>query len=99
MRSYMLQVVCSIVIPICAYLLLRWAEDPSSPSWPGYVLVAGMALANALAVLFKEQFSARCDVLGSWAMAGVFGLAYRKCLRMSVADAFSSNIGQVRPHV
>lgn len=61
MVIYMGQVVCSIAIPVTAFLMLQWAEDQESPVWEGYVIVVGMTFANVLSVLLKEQFTARCN--------------------------------------
>lgn len=69
MVIYMLQVVCSIFMPVSAFLMLRWCEDPRAPDWEGYAIMAGMALANVLAVLLKELFTQRCSVMGEWTMS------------------------------
>jgi ABC-type multidrug transport system fused ATPase/permease subunit len=93
MAIYMAQVVCSIAMPITAYIMLRWCENPEAPAWEGYAIMGGMAVANVLAVLLKELFVKRCSIMGEWTMSACQTLAYRKLLRLAVSDAFASNVG------
>jgi ABC-type multidrug transport system fused ATPase/permease subunit len=93
MTIYMAQVVCSIAMPITAYIMLRWCENPEAPAWEGYAIMGGMAVANVLAVLLKELFVKRCSIMGEWTMSACQTLAYRKLLRLAVSDAFASNVG------
>eukprot|EP00290_Baffinella_frigidus_P005795 CAMPEP_0180134026 /NCGR_PEP_ID=MMETSP0986-20121125/9894_1 /TAXON_ID=697907 /ORGANISM="non described non described, Strain CCMP2293" /LENGTH=504 /DNA_ID=CAMNT_0022074263 /DNA_START=281 /DNA_END=1791 /DNA_ORIENTATION=+ len=92
---YLLQVVASVAMPLSAYGLLRWTEADDPPQWVGFALVLALGAANTLAVLAREIFQDRCNVLGTWTFNALLGLTFRKVMKLSAADAFGNPIGKV----
>jgi ABC-type multidrug transport system fused ATPase/permease subunit len=91
---YILHIMSSVAMPLSAFGLLRWTEADDPPQWTGFALVAALAASNTLAVLAREIFQDRCNVLGAWTFAALLGLTFRKVLRLSTADAFGNPIGK-----
>nr|XP_055048139.1 multidrug resistance-associated protein 1-like isoform X1 [Misgurnus anguillicaudatus] len=87
--------VLMFVGPEILRLLIKFVNDPSSPSWHGYFYTSLLFICTCVQTLILQKYFHVCFVTGMRLRTAIVGAVYRKALVITNAARRTSTVGEI----
>lgn len=85
----------AFVGPMLLNWLVTYMEDPTEPSWHGYVYAAGLFLSTFLGAMCSTHFNYLIQIVGLKIRAAIITSIYRKSVLVSSVSLSTFSVGEI----